>query len=371
MYKFSKTLQKISFLYLLLFPTLLDAQTPSIWSQPIGKCWSYQTANLTSFGVASDNDKIILVPFSNGLINALDYQTGTLLWSLKLNGELASSLFIKKDTLYFIDQTLVSNQISLVSVDIKSGIINWRKKYTGKKFTNRIQIASNSRNLFLTDNNGNVGALHASKEPAIWTKKLESKITSNLLVNGKNLLLGTSKNRAVLLSQKNGDVVAQIPIKENPSNLSLATNKRLLIGDVRGNVQSYDLVKQKQKWFIKTGGKITEMTPLGKNLLVSSDDNFVYSVSLNSGKKRWKRKLSGRIIGKAMLDEEVGVFLSHGSNIAIFVNLRNGKIVNRLTVGNADYFVGAPIFVSNKLALPTNKGLIVYGPNLCKSQEIN
>ena len=368
MYKFSEALQKLFFMCFLLFPTLLEAQTDSFWTKPVRKCWSYKTANLTSFGVASDNDTIILIPLSDGSISAVDILNGTQLWSIKLIGQLSSTVLVEKDTAYFIDQTTLSaaNQATLVSIDIKSGIINWRKKIPVNARADNIQIASNSTSLFLMDNNGSIGAVSRSKETAIWRKQLDSQITSNLLVNGKNLLVGTSRNQAVVVSQKNGEVVSQISIKEKPSNLSLADNKRLYIGDVQGNVQSFDLAKRKRKWFIKTGGKITELTPLGKSLLVSSNDNFVYSVSLSSGKKKWKRKLSGRIIGKALLDTEVGVFLSHGSNIAVFVNLKNGTVVNRLAVNTAEYFVGAPVFIKDKLVLPTNKGLFVYSPNPCK-----
>ena len=143
----------------------------------------------------------------------------------------------------------------------------------------------------------------------------------------------------------------------------------MLVGDKQGNVRTYSLFgsKRKQgKLLARTGGEIVGILPLKNSFLIISKDNFVYSVSLRGGKKIWKRKLPGRVIGRLLLDDGAGFFITSGSNVAFFISLSNGEIINRLNMEKGVYFTGSPLSIERLLLLPTNEGLVAYSPTSCK-----
>lgn len=355
--------------YLLLFPISGEAQPKSLWASPIKECWAYPTGKLTKLGFASDNESTILLPYFNGTIDAIEFNKGSKLWSLNLGGEFNSPLIVNNESLYVANLAKTSSKThtSIVSVDIKSGVSNWKIKLDRQHTTPAdIQLALSAKTLFIVNNNGTLAAIDRITTKTLWINKLDIHISSNLSLTEEHLVIGTSRKTIVFISKKNGAIHSQVPIEGIPTSIFTGLRKYLFVGDKQGNVSQFNSKNAKRQWSVKTGGEIVGFASLNEKILVLSNDNFVYMISPGNGRKVWKRKLAGRIVGKTILDDRVAVFLSSGSNVAVFIDLKSGAIVNRLIIKNDVHFVASPILIRNTLLIPTNEGLKAYSSRPCR-----
>ena len=374
MYRFLFVLGATAISLFLPISKTIEAQEKSIWFTPILQCWVHSEEETTNLKSASDNVMTIVVPLTNGTIEALDAKVGKAIWSRKFPGEISSDLIIDGKSLYLTAQEskdLATNQLKqdkasrIYSIDIDSGINNWSKSFRDNTPDIKIDIVLSQTALFIGTTDGKITKLNRSDGALQWEISLETSLSSSPVLSGEHLLVNTENKTVVVISEKNGQIVNQVVSGILPTSLEII-NSGILIGDERGFVRKLSLPSGSHRWQTRTGGRIRQMTLFKTNVIVISDDNFAYLIADGNGKKLWKRKLSGRILGGVILDQQIAVFLSTGSTEAIFVDLNNGRIVNRILSEHSDYYVSSPISAGDTVILPTNTGLEAYSPNCGK-----
>ncbi len=347
-------------------PGSAGSQEGSIWTGPIQKCWSFESEDLTNLKNASDNDKTVFIPLLDGTIKALDSSSGKPIWSLNLRAALNSQILINQENLYVSATTRSADdestaQVLLFSVDIDSGINIWTEELPPETLADEMHLEIEGFNLLLANHSGKTLLIQKSDRRILWQTKLETSLVTPPVVHNDMVFIGTSNKTVVVLSKITGKVVNQISIGVVPTSIFVA-NDRLVVGDKNGTVHSYDSSEGRKRWTARTGGEIVQISAIRGNLLVNSNDNFVYLIDVENGKKIWKRRLSGRILGTSVFEDQIAVFVSSGSNQAVFVDLANGKLINRLEIPESAYFVGPPLVIGKRLILPTNKNLTAYSP---------
>ena len=372
MYKNALLLGGVLVVFLSVPAPLIAAREGSFWRKPISKCWTYGDGEPTTLKSASDNGKTVITPLSNGTIVALDSISGKQLWSRSVINEVNSDLEIRGRTLFLATQKLSNTSAASLnqpneqsstevnSVDIDSGIVNWSKSFPTAS-EEKIFLLSEENSLFVANSDGFITKLRASDGSLIWELALNSSLSATPVLFGDYLLANTGNKTVVMISKNSGKISNQVVSGVLPTS-SAIVNSSLVVGTENGFVKNLRLPKGSLDWQTRTGGRIRQLTPINSGVLAISDDNFVYFVAEKSGKKLWKRKLSGRILGSVILDRRFGAFLSTGSNEAIFVDLKNGKIINRILSERADYFISPPIVAGNTIILPTNNGLEAFSP---------
>jgi outer membrane protein assembly factor BamB len=93
---------------------------------------------------------------------------------------------------------------------------------------------------------------------------------------------------------------------------------------------------------------------------VSSLDNFIYLISPQKGKKVWKRRLAGRISAKPLVVDNFAVFVTAVDNSAVVLDLRNGKIVNQISLADIGFILSRPVIADKALVFSTNKGIFAF-----------
>jgi outer membrane protein assembly factor BamB len=140
----------------------------------------------------------------------------------------------------------------------------------------------------------------------------------------------------------------------------LVTDNSLYIGDKYGNVSEIMISSGKVRWKAVTGAEIISVTKVKQGLLVSSFDNFIYLLSEKNGKRLWKKRLTGKSIGKPLIKDNVAVFCTLGGSDALFIELDKGKSVNKVLINDENYFINNPSSFNNLIFFPTLKGLIAF-----------
>ena len=355
------------------FPLASWAQAESVWGNPLQRCWVFESDEMTSLKIASDNDKTVILPLSNGNLFGIDLDKGKNIWKFSVGESFDSEISVNKQNLFVTGSKIAvkpqtnsasHTSRSLFSIDSNSGIARLVFPDQTASDSEKVFVVSDENLLMIVQEDGNIFSVDKDTRKILWQRKLALEIITAPKLSKSKIYLGTSNRSVVVLSTESGKILSQIPVGKMPKQI-LSFENDLYIGDELGNLRAIELKTQNTVWQTKTGGEISEIVPFEDVLLVSSNDNYEYAILKKSGKKVWKRKLAGRILGKTIIDGKFAALFTHGSNTALVIDLEGGKIVNRINLAKGNYFVSAPIFLKGKLLAPTKIGLIAYSPNNC------
>lgn len=287
-----------------LFPAANHSQTEnsvnSEWSKPLSICWKIETDKTTNTTLASDN--VLIVSILTDSLRAYNIENGELVWKNELNGQNVSYINIKDNKLYLkssqeIPDTKLGGRVSVI--EAKSGV----------PFDAADSIADNF-------------SLQAGQQITIPEKIIKENLS---------------------------DGITELYFEKNKS--------QILIGTKIGSVKLFNTQTLKKLWNTKVGGEITEILSANHtNYIISSKDNYIYSVKKTNGKSDWRLKLGGRPIGSTLIGDKLMAAVDYSSHTALIIDIKTGKIVNRISFDADTYFVTKPVYTNNKLILTTNRG---------------
>jgi len=154
------------------------------------------------------------------------------------------------------------------------------------------------------------------------------------------------------ISGTDGRVRLDWKSKYLPTAILLDLNGRLLVGDERGNFVSVSS-EGNRLWGFRNGAQISSASLYGADYLAASYDNFLYKLS-RSGDVKWKRRLSGRVNDGPFILGNTAVVSVVGTGSVYVLDLKNGKISNRIEIGEE---------LTVRIASATNgQGFVVAGP---------
>ncbi|MDH3494765.1 MAG: PQQ-binding-like beta-propeller repeat protein [Acidobacteriota bacterium] len=337
------------------------------WESPLKRCWSFSNPNPSRNSPASDNEKIF-IPTSTGTIIALDQRTGSLAWQADLGGNLETNVMFYKGQLFasaiFGNGSDGVTRALLRKINPETGIPFWQ--YEGSKapvfFAER-----NFQGMPLTmHREGGIVRLDSNGK-SVWSKEIDAQITTPVAKTGTKLVFGTANKTIVIMDYGNDDELAQVNLSGVPASIVVSDRGIIFTADGSGNVYALDTDTQRIIWKTKTGAGISKLSIFGRDVIVSSKDNFVYRVSGLNGKKIWKRKLAGRVLGSVFLDDTHAVFVTSGASTALLIDLENGNLTNKIDLGEP--FASGPVRIAGGFAVPTSSAITAVTPNDCATKK--
>jgi outer membrane protein assembly factor BamB len=220
--------------------------------------------------------------------------------------------------------------------------------------------------LIVTTITGKVILIDINDGKTVWTNDLGGEFAAKpVFTDGKLSIASKIDDNSFYkreISIKTGITVKTELIKSgaiSSQNMQLASDNLFDKVSVENNL----LIKSKNNvvvWKNKFGGNINDISFFKNNILVSSSDNFLYSISSKSGNKVWKLRFTGKVLGSEVLSEDIGITNVFGSNQIYLVNLANGKLVSTLQMENTEYSILKPLSADKKVIIQTNLGLICF-----------
>lgn len=341
------------------------------WSSPLSKCWEYQVQGISGNGIASDNETAIALPILKTSVIALDTTTGQNLWLRDVSG-LTSNLSTNSKNIVLLREVESTNKIKTYGTS--SLLFEEFDFDTGLDFYNEsIPVSVQSPYITFYENAIYViGSNGIALEFNNQTKQFEKifaadvRFSTELSSDGENFAIGTT-NKTIIFAEKQAPL-KQFPLGFVPTSLKVR-HSTIFVGDERGKISALATRFGEIKWTNTVGGKITSLNVIPKGILVTSNDNYIYLFDAVNGEKLWKRRLSGRVIGNALISNEIGAFQSYSSNEAVIIDLENGKVLNRVIPDGSEYLIAKPLKVKNYLILFTETGVYSYSPNCASSSN--
>ncbi len=345
----------------------LHAQDGLPWTLPLNECWSLSFPDASYTAIASDNASTIFLAKNSPTIQALSVNTGELQWTVEFGGKLISDLKFVEGRLRFVaeieGEESSNRQFRVYEIDPQTGISltkGQRTLLTGG------HMEFDGKRFFFLGPDGTLSAFGIDGS-RIWEISLQGAKFRGLKIFGNELAAFDSEGLVQIISMTGGVQVGGFKMISEASGAFARSGKRFYAGASDGWVYAFNSDNSEIEWRSRTGGSIYELAVLQEDLLVSSNDNFIYRLAAGSGRRMWKRKLAGRIVGSAMLiDSLYSAYVSYGNNEVYIVRLTDGKVINKYAASTASYFPSGPLVLDKIIILPLDAGITALSPTVCK-----
>jgi outer membrane protein assembly factor BamB len=348
------------------------------------ECWKLVTDQTGNTKIASDNDYHIFYT-SKGNLQSIQLSDGNIQWKTELGGEVVSNILYDDGKIFVMTKLELArisgslagsldgyNEFTIRAISSQTGLTVWQHKI---KLNHRdtdlgpVDLVVTEKFLNVVFNVGEIYLLVKSSGEIDKNIKLESGFTSRPAVFADRIFIGDkSENRLQYISDGINQKIEGLDFKNTAKVIYLSTRENktnLFIADEFGTVACYNLESKKMLWKMRTGAEIIGMTEENGYLLVSSNDNFVYSLSQSNGNINWKKRLSGRSEFALSPDKSLLYLASLNSDLLTVTKSDKGKTISQIILLDEEYFVSRPLLVKDFVVVPTNFGFAVYNSLPC------
>lgn len=328
---------------------------------PFISCWKYNSKSDAIKSIASDNANGLFVLFQNGRLDLLEAGTGLRLWTSDLGGEAISDLAVGEKTVHIVVKS--EKSFILKSIGKDTGITVWQQTVELLSQADlEIYLHLFDKNVILVSRSGDFRFFSAADGSGIWNKRTVGKLSALPFFDRDGFLAATEADQKIsFFSAAGGNVVRQFNVSNRVSVVVRAFGGKIFFGDIEGNVGVMNPVGNSAVWRVRAGGaQISNITAASNGLLVSSFDNFVYYLAPDSGRRKWKRRLPGKILYEPSVFEGYAVLNTIFNSSAVVIELKTGKIINRINLEKESYFNGGFISDGTRLYAHVSDGILSF-----------
>lgn len=329
-------------------------------SQPLTVKWRYASERTSNLTPATD-DKTVYLPLAGGTLVALNVTDGQLRWKAEAGGEFSAAPVVDERVVYVatqypgVENNTIRGTLQALSKD--TGITLWMRTLQSPV---RGSLAAGPAALFAGSANGSVYAFDKSTGRTAWGNQYGDEFDAQPMLSGNRLYIGSLGGWLWALDQSNGNVVWRYRAR-GPIQGSIAiANSTVFFGSGDSYVYAVNDRRGKLLWKRRTGAAVQAVAAVDSGLLASSLDNFAYLFSLKKGAVVWRQLLPGRIPARPITAADGALFTPLSTDSAIVLNLKDGKPLNALQIGEENTSSAAPIAAGNFVLLTTQHGLVAF-----------
>jgi outer membrane protein assembly factor BamB len=332
-------------------------------SQPLTIRWQYESDRTVNLTPATDGERIYL-PLAEGTLVSLRAADGQLLWRTETGGELSASPVADRSAVYVGSKTAggaPGNEPraagALRALGREAGVTLWMRT-----FRSPLQgtLAVNETALFGGGSDGRVYALDKRTGKFIWVTQHWSPFASHLVASGSRLYIGSDDGTLFSLDQATGKQLWRYRTRGAVRGRVAVVDGVVYFGSADGYVYAVDEADGRLRWRARTGAGVQAVASVPGGLLVASLDNFVYLLSLNRGDRLWKRQLAGRLAAEPLTAPDGALFTPLSGDAGVVLDLRDGKQLNSLPIGEDNSTTASPIVAGKMLFVTTRHGLLAF-----------
>jgi outer membrane protein assembly factor BamB len=311
----------------------------------------------------------LFVASRDGLVRALEPETGKEIWSQNLQQDTPARLSGGIHAAY--RQLFIGSENGeLISLDVESGEIKWRAPVQGEVLS---ESATDS-NLVLTHTSR--GILVAHKEETgeeVWSISTEVPAltlrgTSSPVTASGGVFWGTANGRLAAAIIDSGQLIWQQPIATpkgateidrlvdvDASPLIMGTN--LYTVGFNGQLVAIDLRSGSPAWK-RNYSSAMDITSDGRTLYLITDRDHVVAVDARSGTELWSNvQLENRLLTAPKLIDDM-VVVGDSEGYLHWLDRRSGNFVAQQLVDESGFAVG-PVELDDGFVIQTRRGSVI------------
>ncbi len=311
----------------------------------------------------SDHGIIYSASF-DGIVNAVNDQTGKRLWSTNTRLQISSPIAVSGN--FVITGSLHG---TLVALNKENGEILWSSALPSSLFSKPSIVGSV---VYTQTHDGSVSAYNLTDGKQLWTQSIS---TPDLMLVGNSspiiyeglVIAGTSSGSLWGLKADSGekewDNPIALPQSGSPAQqmvditaTPIIHNNTLYVATFQGNLISFNTKLGSMNWQKKTS--VYRNITLGQNALFAvGDQGELTAYDLKTGDKLWQiDELEGRKPSAPLYINGLIAVGDYQGYVHIF-NAINGKYMSRIEIGG-DGISASPIESSKNIVVQTNNGTL-------------
>jgi outer membrane protein assembly factor BamB len=341
-------------------------------SQPLTIRWQYASGETINLTPAADGDRIYL-PLAAGTLVSLRASDGQMLWKTDFGGDVSASPVADEYGVYIASEASGAPTKepratgALRALGRDTGVTLWmrtlRRPFHGS-------LAMNQTTLFGGTTDGRVFAINKKTGQFAWVTQHWAAFASHPVVYGSKLYIGSDDGTLFALDQVSGKTLWRYRTRGAVRGRVAIVDDVIYFGSADGYVYALGAVDGRLRWRTRTGAGVQAVASAGGGLVVASLDNFVYFLSLSNGSRLWKRQLAGRLLAEPFTTVDGALFTPLAGDAGVVLDLRDGKQLNTLLVGEDNNTAAAPVAVGDVLFVTTRQGLIAFSSPNTASRSI-
>ena len=329
-------------------------------SQPLTIAWRYQTDQTTDLTPAADAHTVF-IPLSTGVLVALNAADGKLVWKAEAGGTFSTAPIADERSVFVAqrsgdpDRKPVSGTLSALSKT--TGVTLWMSTLPAALTSG---LAVDPVSLFGASPDGHVYAFDKRTGRVIWSNQYGEEFSAPPTVAGDHVYFGSKAGTVHAFNVKTGKLEWQYKTRGAIEGPVAVSDNIAYFGSADANVYAFSEIRSKLLWHRRTGAAVHSVTAVSNGVLAASLDNFAYLLSLNKGALIWRRQLPGRVLSRPITASDAALFTPFSTDQAIVLNLRDGKTVNTLMLGEENSSAAAPVSVDSLVLITIPHGLLAF-----------
>jgi outer membrane protein assembly factor BamB len=330
-------------------------------SQPLTIGWRYDSDLTLNQTPSFDRDRVY-VPLAGGIIVSLKAGDGALNWRSEFGGELSASPVADDRSVYVASETgkpasgTRRATGALRALGKEGGVTQWMRTLAAP-LQGSLTLANGK--LFGGGSDGRLYAFDRLTGEQRWVFDYSASFNSQPVVADGRVYAGSEDGNLVVLDEQSGKLLWRYRTRGPVRGPAAIRDHIVYFGSGDNYVYAVNTVTGLLRWRKRTGASVQAVVLAGEDLLVASLDNYVYKFSL-AGKRLWKRQMPGRISAQPLITELEALFTPLSSSIGVVLELRDGRQVNSLLVGEEITTSASPIAVGRTVLLTTEHGLLAF-----------
>jgi outer membrane protein assembly factor BamB len=332
-----------------------------VLTQPLTLRWRYESNLTLNLTPAADEERVYL-PLAGGTMVSLMAASGQLNWRSEMGGELSASPVADQRGVYVASETGKPETGArratgaLRAIGPEGGVTQWMRTLA---MPLRGALTLSNGKLFAGGGDGKVYSFDSRNGEARWSYDYGAAFNSQPVVSGSRVFIGSEDGNLLALEESTGKLLWHYRTKGAVRGPVANGNDVVYFGSGDGYVYAVNAGSGRLIWRKRTGAGVEAVVRAGEELLVASLDNFVYTFSM-TGARLWKRRLPGRISSQPLVTRDAALFMPLSSSTAVVLELRDGRQVNLLPVGEEITTSASPVAVGDVVLLTTEHGLLAF-----------
>lgn len=333
----------------------------AVLSQPMTIGWRYDSSSTLNLTPASDGERLYL-PLASGIIVSLNGANGQLNWRSEMGGELSASPVADERGVFVASETgkpesgVRRATGALRSLGRDGGVTQWMRTL---EMPLRGSLTLSNGTLFGGGSDGKAYAFDSNSGAMRWVFDYGEPFDGFPVVFGGRVYFGSEDGNLLALDESTGKLQWRYRTRGRVRGPVAVGPTTVYFGSGDGYVYALNSISGRLEWRKRTGAGVQAVARIGEELLVASLDNFVYKFS-SAGARLWKRQLPGRISSQPLMTNTDALFMPLSSSAGVVLELRDGRPVNSLPIGQEITSSASPIAVGEVVLLTTQQGLIAF-----------
>jgi eukaryotic-like serine/threonine-protein kinase len=333
----------------------------AVLSQPMTIGWRYDSGLTLNLTPASDEERLYL-PLAGGIIVSLNGANGQLNWRSEIGGELSASPVADERGVYVASETgkpesgVRRATGALRSLGREGGVTQWMRTL---EMPLRGSLTLSNGTLFAGGSDGRAYAFDSKTGAMRWVYDYGQPFEGQPVVSDSRVYFGSEDGNLLAFDESTGKLQWHYRTRGPVKGPIAVGESTVYFGSGDGYVYALNAISGRRVWRKRTGAGVQSVVRIGEELLVASLDNFVYKFS-SAGARLWKRQLPGRISSQPLMTNTDALFMPLSSSAGVVLELRDGRPVNTLPIGQEITSSASPIAVGEVVLLTTQQGLIAF-----------